>query len=69
MPRAVLLWLGLMAALAGATISAAAQPADNFYKNRQVRLVIGAESPDLEGQAMSNALEVEVDTRAVVTGR
>ena len=31
-----------MAALVGATASAAAQPADNFYKNRQVRLVIGA---------------------------
>ena len=34
---------------------------------RQVSLVISAESPGLEGQVMSNALEVEVDTRAVVT--
>jgi hypothetical protein len=36
---------------------------------RHVRLVIHAESPDLEGQSVSNALEVEVDTRAAVTGR
>ena len=34
---------------------------------RQLSLVIGAESPNLEGQVMSNALEVEVDTRVVVT--
>ena len=34
---------------------------------RRVSLVISAESPDLDGQAVSNALEVEVDTRAVVT--
>ena len=36
---------------------------------RLVRLVITAESTDLEGQAVSNALEVEVDTRVAVTGR
>jgi hypothetical protein len=35
---------------------------------RQVRLYVNAESPDLEGRVVSNALEVEVDTRAVVTG-
>ena len=38
-------------------------------ERRQVRLVINAEIPDLEGQVVSNALEVEVDTRAAVTGR
>ena len=36
---------------------------------RQVRLVIDVESPDLGGHVVSNALEVEVDTRAAVTGR
>jgi tripartite-type tricarboxylate transporter receptor subunit TctC len=40
--RAVLLCLCLVAALAGATLSADAQAPDNFYKNRQVRLFIGA---------------------------
>jgi tripartite-type tricarboxylate transporter receptor subunit TctC len=40
--RAVLLCLCLVAALAGATLSADAQAPDNFYKNRQVRLIIGA---------------------------
>ena len=44
MRKAVLLCLGMIAMLAGATLSAAAQPADAFYKNRQVRLVIGANS-------------------------
>ena len=42
MRKAVLLCLCLLTALAGATLSVHAQPADNFYKNRQVRLIIGA---------------------------
>lgn len=44
MRRAVLHCLSLIAALAGAASYAAAQPVDNFYKNRQVRLIIGANS-------------------------
>jgi hypothetical protein len=34
---------------------------------RHVRLFVNAESTNLEGQVVSNALEVEVDTRAVVS--
>ncbi len=44
MRKALLLCLCLIAGFAGAVFSASAQPADNFYKNRQVRLIIGANS-------------------------
>ncbi len=42
MHKALLFCLCMLSALAGATLSALAQPSDTFYKNRQVRLVIGA---------------------------